>query len=204
MFRLCDKEMYTGMEKSSQNLTIDRGMALHKMLRLITMTLGGEGYLTFMGNEFGHPEWIDFPREGNQWSYHYARRQWSLAKDPDLRFGELQAFDRAMLTLLRSTPHFYRYTPCCIWSDNGAKILVLRRGNLFFCFNFHPTNSVSDYAIHVPKGQYKTVLDSDAAEFGGFSLVDDSIIHRAFTSNKQTMIRLYLPSRTVIVLRREV
>ena len=108
-----------------------------------------------------------------------------------------------MMHTLRKTPHFYRYTPECIWCDNSAKILVLRRGNLFFCFNFHPTQSVSDYAIFVPRGQYQTILDSDAEEFGGFSLVDDSIIHRAFTRNKQTMIRLYIPCRTAFVLKRE-
>ena len=204
IFRLMGDAMYSAMHRHSQNPAVDRAMALHKMTRLATAAAAGHGYLNFMGNEFGHPEWIDFPREGNQWSYHYARRQWSLARNPDLRFGELQAFDRAMLSTLRSAPHFYRYTPHCIWCDNGAKILVLRRGNLFFCFNFHPTNSVSDYAIHVPKGQYKTLLNSDAAEFGGFSLVDDSIIHRAFTRNKQTMIRLYLPCRSAIVLKREV
>ena len=204
IFRLMGDAMYSAMHRHSQNPAVDRAMALHKMTRLATAAAAGHGYLNFMGNEFGHPEWIDFPREGNQWSYHYARRQWSLARNPDLRFGELQAFDRAMLSTLRNAPHFYRYTPHCIWCDNGAKILVLRRGNLFFCFNFHPTNSVSDYAIHVPKGQYKTLLNSDAAEFGGFSQVDDAIIHRAFTRNKQTMIRLYLPCRSAIVLKREV
>lgn len=203
IFRLMGDAMYTAMHRNSGNPAVDRAMALHKMTRLATAAAAGHGYLNFMGNEFGHPEWIDFPREGNQWSYHYARRQWSLSRDPDLRFGQLLNFDRAMMHLLGETPHFYRYTPECIWCDDWAKILVLRRGNLFFCFNFHPTQSVTDYAIHVPKGKYRTVLDSDAAEFGGFSLVDDSIIHRAFTRNKQTMIRLYIPCRTAFVLKRE-
>lgn len=32
------------------------------MIRLLTFSLGSKAYLNFMGNEFGHPEWIDFPR----------------------------------------------------------------------------------------------------------------------------------------------
>ena len=203
IFRLMGDAMYTAMHRNSGNPAVDRAIALHKMTRLATAAAAGHGYLNFMGNEFGHPEWIDFPREGNQWSYHYARRQWSLSRDPDLRFGQLLNFDRAMMHLLGETPHFYRYMPECIWCDDWAKILVLRRGNLFFCFNFHPTQSVTDYAIHVPKGCYRTVLDSDAAEFGGFDLLDDSVIHRTFTRNRQTMIRLYLPCRTAFVLKRE-
>ena len=101
MFRLCDQEMYWSMEKKAQNMIIDRGIALHKMIRLITLTLAGEGYLNFMGNEFGHPEWIDFPRQGNNWSYHYCRRQWSLVDNPDLKYEWLNNFDRAMIAMTK-------------------------------------------------------------------------------------------------------
>ena len=101
IFRLMDKEMYDSMNIGSTNLVIDRGMALHKMIRLVTLATAGGGYLNFMGNEFGHPEWIDFPREGNQWSFKYARRQWSLADHPDIRYQFLGKFDRDMIYLCR-------------------------------------------------------------------------------------------------------
>jgi 1,4-alpha-glucan branching enzyme len=104
-FWLMDQEMYTNMsDLSPRTPVIERGMALHKMIRLISHGLGGEGYLNFMGNEFGHPEWLDFPREGNDsrydrvfnTSYHYARRQYNLIDDRMLRYKYLYAFDKAM------------------------------------------------------------------------------------------------------------
>ena len=79
--------------------TVFRGIALHKMIRLLTFSLGSQGYLNFMGNEFGHPEWIDFPRKGNNWSYHHCRRRWDLADRTDLRYHHLLNFDKAMLKL---------------------------------------------------------------------------------------------------------
>jgi 1,4-alpha-glucan branching enzyme len=88
---LFDRDIYDCMSVDQpETLVVTRGMALHKMIRLITFALGGEGYLTFMGNEFGHPEWIDFPREGNNWSYHYAIRRWDIADDNNLRYSRLK------------------------------------------------------------------------------------------------------------------
>ena len=52
--------------------------------------------MNFIGNEFGHPEWLDFPRQGNNSSFHYARRQFHLADDPLLRYKFLNEFDKAM------------------------------------------------------------------------------------------------------------
>ena len=121
MFRLCDKEMYWAMDRQSQSMIIDRGMALHKLIRLLTMSLGGEGYLTFMGNEFGHPEWIDFPREGNGWSYHYCRRQWSLADNPNLKYSYLNEFEKAMIALARSTRLLTGKTHN-LWIHQGDKV----------------------------------------------------------------------------------
>ncbi len=202
IFRLAGDAMYWNMHRHSPCPGIDRAVALHKMVRLATAAAGGHGYLNFMGNEFGHPEWIDFPREGNNWSYSHARRQWHLADDPDLRFGELQAFDRAMIALLKEDPALYRMAPREVWCDNGAKVLVFRRGKWFFCFNFHPTNSVTDYEIIVPRGKYRPVLNSDDPAFGGFGLADDRITHHSFVRQKCSRIRLYLPCRTALVLER--
>ena len=71
---LFDEEIYSGMSTlNPPSPKVERGVALHKMIRCITMALGGEAWLTFMGNEFGHPEWLDFPREGNGWSYQHCR-----------------------------------------------------------------------------------------------------------------------------------
>ena len=203
MFRLCDKEMYYGMEKSSQNMIIDRGMALHKLLRLITMTLGGEGYLTFMGNEFGHPEWIDFPREGNGWSYHYCRRQWSLADNPNLRYVYLNQFEKDMVAMAKKH-RVVGGRDMQLSLDNTAKTLVYKKGGAVFAFNFHPVNAYDGFWVTVPeKGEYQVVLSSDDYCYGGCGRV----YHQRYTAQKQDNgqwgFQLYLPNRTAIVLKKE-
>ncbi len=201
MFRLCDKEMYTGMEKSSQNLMVDRGMALHKMLRLITMSLGGEGYLTFMGNEFGHPEWIDFPREGNLWSYHYCRRQWSLADDKRLRYEYLNDFEKAMVAYGKRM-RVFTGKDRQLYVDNGRKWMAYQKGSGIFLFNFHPENSYEGVFVPTPEaGTYQVKFSTDDFCFGGFGRV----FHQKYVTveeNGTPGIRLYLPSRTAIVLER--
>ncbi len=201
MFRLCDSQMYWNMGKDSQNLAVDRGMALHKLLRLITMTLGGEGYLTFMGNEFGHPEWIDFPREGNGWSYHYCRRQWSLADDPTLKYQYLNAFEKAAVKLCKSA-RVIGGREQQLWVDNTAKTLIYKKGGAVFAFNFHPTGSYEGYFVPTPEaGTYEVILSTDDFCFGGLGRV----YHQRYETvqeNGKTGIRLYLPSRTAAVLKK--
>ena len=155
IFRLIDADMYWHMSKLvNSSMAVDRGMALHKMIRLVTATTINGGYLNFMGNEFGHPEWIDFPREGNNWSYHYARRQWNLLDDHNLKYHELGDFDRAMINLIRSVPDFQQTKLIKIWDKEGDNILAYMRNDLLFVFNFHPRQSFSDYGIIAP-GKYK-------------------------------------------------
>lgn len=204
MFRLCDAAMYTGMSKFGENPVIDRGIALHKMIRLVTASLAGEGYLNFMGNEFGHPEWIDFPREGNGWSYHYCRRQWSLVDDPHLRYRELNDFDKAMIQLLKgndllTVPAENR------WLHQEDKVLIYTKGDTVFVFNFHPTRSFDGYFVPVGSaGTYRVVLSSDGGRFGGFSRVDTSVHYQTFTTPIDWVgFKCYLPNRTAIVLQKE-
>ena len=201
MFRLCDKEMYFGMETGSQNLTIDRGMALHKMLRLITMTLGGEGYLTFMGTEFGHPEWIDFPREGNGWSYHYCRRQWDLVDNENLRYGQLNAFEKAAVRFCKAN-RTLRKPDRQLLLHNDDKVLAYQKGNAVLAFNFHPEKSFDGYFIPMPEaGVYEVVMSTDDFCFGGFG----RIFHQKYETvelDGRIGIRLYLPCRTATVLKK--
>ena len=195
MFRLCDQEMYWSMAKDRDSLVIDRGMALHKILRLLTASLGGEGYLTFMGNEFGHPEWIDFPREGNGWSYHYCRRQWSLADDKNLRYGYLNDFEKAMVKLVKPVLGGKERQ---LWLDNEKKTLVYQKGHTLFAYNLHPTESYEGYKIPVPEdGEYRVVMSTDDLCFGG----QGRIWHETYTA-KDGKVQLYLPSRTAIVLKK--
>ena len=203
-FWLMDKEMYWHMDKGSQSLVIDRGIALHKIIRLITFALGGEGYLNFMGNEFGHPEWVDFPREGNNWSFHHARRQWSLADQSALRYAGLRNFDQAMLALdkkfnLLADPFVEQLA-----LHEDTRQLVFRRGPLVFAFNFHPTESFVGLRIPVPDPKdYQVVLDTDQKEFEGFGRLDPKVRHVRedvpLYGRKQS-IRIYLPNRTALVL----
>jgi len=198
MFRLCDAEMYTHMQKFGGSLIIDRGIALHKMIRLLTASLAGEGYLNFMGNEFGHPEWIDFPREGNGWSYHYCRRQWSLLDNPDLRYRELGDFDKAMLNLLQREKTLSK-PPVCLTVHEDDKVLIYEKGNLVFAFNFHPEKSFDGYPIPATKaGGYKVLLSSDDGLFGGFDRVDKSVRYQAGEQG----FRCYLPNRAAIVFKK--
>ena len=203
MFRLCDAEMYVGMQKFGANPIIDRGIALHKMIRLLTASLAGEGYLNFMGNEFGHPEWIDFPREGNGWSYHYCRRQWSLVDNPNLRYIELGDFDKAMIKLLKEQ-NLLDITPVNRWMHNDDKILIYTKNDFVFVFNFNAEKSFDGYFVPVgEKGTYKAVLSSDDGKFGGFSRVDTKRKYKAETTPHNWIgFNCYLPNRAAIVFKK--
>ncbi len=204
MFRLCDAEMYTSMSKHIESSVIDRGVALHKMIRLLTATLAGEGYLNFMGNEFGHPEWIDFPREGNGWSYHYCRRQWSLAENDDLRYKGLNEFDKAMISLIKDNDLLPKKAESR-WIGNDEKVLVYTVGDFAFAFNFNPSKSMEGYFIPVGElGDYKAVLSTDDSEFGGFDRIDMQYVYKAEPQEDgRTGFKCYLPSRTAVVFEKK-
>lgn len=203
MFRLCDALMYTDMSKASQSLVIDRGIALHKMIRLITATLAGEGYLNFMGNEFGHPEWIDFPREGNGWSYHYCRRQWSLVDDKKLRYMELNSFDKAMVSFIKKEKVLEKKAES-LWIGQNDKTMIYAKGNLVFAFNFNPSRSFEGYFVPVKKeGEYKVVLSSDDKEYGGFERIDKEYVYSALkTDDGRIGFMCYIPSRSAVVFKK--
>ncbi|MEI8351334.1 MAG: alpha amylase C-terminal domain-containing protein [bacterium] len=202
IFRLIDADMYTAMSVSGSNLRVDRGIALHKMIRLVTLATAGHGYLNFMGNEFGHPEWIDFPREGNNWSYHYARRQWPLRDDSTLRYRHLAEFDKAMMNLCRAFRLLDTPGPRFLFEHVADQVLGLERAGLVFLFNFNPERSFTDYPVPAPAGQYRVLLDSDAADFGGFGRITPWVDY--FTQphpegSGADRLTAYLPSRTVLV-----
>ena len=203
-FQLMDAEMYWRMDRASESVVIDRGLALHKLIRLLTFSLGGEAYLCFMGNEFGHPEWVDFPREGNEFSYKYARRQWSLADNPDLRYRGLEAFDHALQELdirfnLLNDPLIEQLA-----LHQEQRVLVYRRGPLVFAVNLHPTKSYPDLRIPVPdRTDYAPVLDSDRPEFEGHGRVAADArypFQDVPLYGRPGSVQLYLPSRTAQVL----
>ncbi|GAO28024.1 alpha amylase C-terminal domain-containing protein [Geofilum rubicundum] len=206
LFRLADKEMYDSMSVNTPNLIIDRAIALHKMIRLITLGTAYGGYLNFMGNEFGHPEWIDFPREGNQWSYKYARRQWQLFDNEALKFRWLGLFDRTMILLARkeklnAVPEIYLKL-----ANTIDQVLAFERAGLLFIFNFHPSQSYTDYGIPTNAGKFKIVLSTDDPGFGGFDRVNKSMVYftQALSNNKtQHQLRMYLPARMGLVLKRQ-
>ncbi|MBQ7667076.1 MAG: alpha amylase C-terminal domain-containing protein [Kiritimatiellae bacterium] len=166
-FELAGTAVYDAMHRSSGSLAAERAVALDKLVRLATFATCGGGFLEFMGNEFGHPEWIDFPREGNGWSYSHARRQWSLRFDPALRYGAIAAWEKAFLALAKARPHLFESGVKVLVADESAKVLAVSRDDLFFVFNFHPTAPAAGWSMAVPPGRYSMVLDSDAPQFGG-------------------------------------
>lgn len=206
IFRMADAEMYTGMDKAYHSLAIDRAIALHKMIRFITLALGSEAYLNFMGNEFGHPEWIDFPREGNGWSHHYARRQWSLAENGYLKYEWLERFDREMLKFARKYRVMTKPAAANLWMDEKNKLLAFAKGDLIYLFNFSPDASPTDFFVpaHITgEGQYRAVFTTDRIEFGGQDRVSERYVYTAKpVPDKGVGFTVYLPSRTAIVFRR--
>lgn len=199
-FWLMDKEMYSGMSIGTENIAVDRGIALHKMIRMITLSSGGEGYLNFIGNEFGHPEWVDFPRIGNEWSYEYARRQWSLVDSPDLRYQQLGLWDKSMIKLATENSILASAPSTQLHLDAVQKILAFERAGLIFIFSFHPTQSFFGYQVSMPmQGAYQIIMHSDEKTFGGFDRLDKEI---KFETNENSEISLYIPSRTVQVLKK--
>ncbi|MEA4984628.1 MAG: alpha amylase C-terminal domain-containing protein [Paludibacter sp.] len=206
IFRLIDAEMYWHMQKGDNTLTVDRGVALHKMIRLITATTINGAYLNFMGNEFGHPEWIDFPREGNGWSHKYARRQWELVDNEQYLYHDLGVFDRDMITLIKSVHEFNLLPIQQLWDKEDDKVLAYQRGNLIFIYNFNGDQSYVDYGILADKGTYKIILNTDNSKYGGYNLVDESIEHITLSkpvheSGKEWLM-LYLPARSALILKK--
>ncbi len=202
IFRMADKSMYTDMEKGTHNQVIDRAIALSKMIRLITLLLAGEGYLNFMGNEFGHPEWIDFPREGNNWSYHYARRQWSLADNKQLKYEWLQDFDRAMLNLVRACGVLEAEDLQSLWVDPEGNVLCFRKAGMIYLFNFHPTQSQTAFFVPVRyTGKWQVLFSTDEERFGGMGRIDmDYVYHTEKDPQLGEGFRIYTPCRTGMVL----
>jgi 1,4-alpha-glucan branching enzyme len=223
-FRLMDAAMYTSMARGETSLEVERGMALHKMIRLVTIAAGGDAYLNFMGNEFGHPEWIDFPREGNGWSYAHARRQWSLADSPFLRYSQLLAFDGAMLEAIKAHGVLCEPYPWRLQMDEPAQTMVFSRGcaphgqpggsdddgldgsggggQLVFVFNWHPSASHPDYAIEVPEpGKYRLLFSTDEKRFGGQGRHDPATEPEHFTypADNRHYMQIYNICRTAAV-----
>ena len=206
IFRLIDADMYWHFKRGDETNLVHRGIALHKMIRLVTLGSINGGYLNFMGNEFGHPEWIDFPREGNGWSHKYARRQWNLVDNEDLDYHFLSDFDRAMIMVVKSEKRFNLTPVEEVWHNDGDQVLAFKRGKLLFVFNFSPTQSFADYGLLVEAGEYEVVLNTDAKDFGGNGLADDNVKH--FTNYDplyekvgKGWLKLYIPARSAIVLR---
>ncbi|MDR2917620.1 MAG: alpha amylase C-terminal domain-containing protein [Tannerella sp.] len=208
IFWLMDANMYWHMHADDHNFNVERGMALHKMIRLVTATTINGGYLNFMGNEFGHPEWVDFPREGNGWSYKYARRQWNLVDDHHLKYHFLGSFDREMLKLICSVKDFQATPLLKVWDNDKDQILAYMRNDLVFMFNFNPVKSFTDYGILTPYGKYKIVLNTDEKQFGGNGLNDDTIEHFTqedplYKGEQKGWLKLYIPARSALVLKRQ-
>jgi 1,4-alpha-glucan branching enzyme len=198
-FRLMDREMYHDMARDRDNIVVERGLALHKMIRLVTLALGGQGYLNFMGNEFGHPEWIDFPREGNGWSYAHARRQWSLAGNGLLRYAFLEAFDAAMLALARDEGILGDGYAWRLQMDTENQTMAFSHGDVVFVFCWHPSRSIPDYEVNIPsEGVYRPILSTDEERFGGRGRHSSDTRH--FSHNGK--IKIYNICRTAIVMKK--
>jgi 1,4-alpha-glucan branching enzyme len=205
IFRLIGEDMYNHMCIDDNNSKVARGIALHKMIRLITLATAGHGYLNFMGNEFGHPDWIDFPREGNNWSFKHAKREWHLADDIHLKNHLLARFDHDIIALVKTYHILDTQFIELLHEDTTKKIIIFKRSNLVFAFNFNPYQSFSDYRFEASPGKYQMILDCDAPKYGGHARLLPEQVHFTTTTNNsegqnQNMLSLYLPARSAFVL----
>ncbi len=199
---LMDAAVYQHMQRQSDDIAVNQGVALHKMIRLITFATAGDAYLNFMGNEFGHPEWIDFPNAHNNWSYHYARRQWSLLDNEELKYAQLAAFDRAMIAMGK-THIILRSREILLYKEHiSHQVLIFGRGRLVFVFNFSPFHSRMDYPVHLPAGDYTVLLNTDSGKYGGFHRLDESMVYEAVDHKLPTgeSASLYIPALSAFVL----
>lgn len=207
VFQLADAEMYTGMDKAFHSPVIDRMIALHKMIRFITLATAYGGYLNFMGNEFGHPEWIDFPREGNGWNFHYARRQWSLVDNGFLKYEWLNNFDNGMIELAKKYKLDSQKDAENLWIDEKKKIIAFERGGLLFVFNFHPSQSQTNFWLpaHLTgEGKYKAIFSTDEVDFGGQGRISEDYEYYTQTDDKRGLgFEIYLPCRTAVVFKKQ-
>ncbi|MFI3328425.1 MAG: alpha-amylase family glycosyl hydrolase [Rikenellaceae bacterium] len=207
--RLMGKSIYTDMDRATTSLAVERGIALHKIIRLATITMGGNGYLNFMGNEFGHPEWIDFPRKGNNWSYKYAKRQWSLEENGYLRYSLLSDWDRAMIALVREHGVLSAGEssfPYLLQMDEVNKTMAYRVADLVVVLNWHGNASLAGYELNVGiEGRYRAILSSDESRFGGLArvaMLSDSE-HESYNREGNTYIKIYNTSRSATIYKRD-
>jgi len=204
IFRMIGSDMYDRMQIGDESLKVERGMALHKLIRLITIATAGSGYLNFMGNEFGHPEWIDFPRQENGWSYRHARRQWHLAEDRGLKYHFLLRFDRDMIQIVKRHRLIGFAEPRLLFEDSKDKVIAFERAGLILVFNFHPGRSHADYRFECPPGEYRMIFDSDEAVYGGLDRLRPDQHHFTIPDGSMDPMRheisLYLPTRTALIL----
>lgn len=206
IFRLADKEMYWHMGKNDQSIFVRRAIELSKLIKFLTITLAGEGYMNFMGNEFGHPDWIDFPTKVNNWSYKYACRHWSLMENQELRYENLATFDRETIAFLKAHMVMQVDDLLNLWIEEKDNILAYKKGGLIFLFNFNPTKSFPDFALPVEEqGEYQVVFNTDERAFAGQGRISTDYIYQTKTlaeRKNKPGFSIYTPSRTAVVLRK--
>lgn len=202
IFRLADADMYHNMHINTINNNIERALALHKIIQLVTLATSQTGYLNFMGNEFGHPEWIDFPREGNNWSHHYARRQWSLADNEELAYHHLNNFNTEIIHLFKNK-NLLNFKPELVSDKAYDQVLIFKRSKYIFVFNFNPFTSFTNYGFELSQGKYRIILNSDDESFLGHGRINTEIEYKTFKENSKETLKLYIPTRTCFVLEKQ-
>lgn len=200
IWRLLGDDMYNAMLMETETWKVSRGLAFYRLMRLITLATADKGYLNFMGNEFGHPEWLD--------AEEHAHRQWRLAEDTSLKYACLNAWDQAQMQLVSDniesfkTPAMFRYI------HEDKRLLAFERGALLFVFNFNETQAFSDLCFAVTPGKYLEILSSDERRFAGHDnlrITEPPLEHftqPCFDPNLGD-ITLYIPPMIVLVLKRD-
>lgn len=159
-------------------IIVDR-LNLLKTIKVITMVLGGEGYLNFIGNEFNHPEWVEFPSKENEWSFERCRRYWDLiSKDHGSYYIFLLNFEKKILKIVSELSFGGRH-----WLDllervpneENSNLLIVKIGSSLKVV-INTSQDLSSYKrSKIDDRKYELILYSGGNEYGP-SLMNDGDI----------------------------
>jgi 1,4-alpha-glucan branching enzyme len=94
--------------------------------------------------------------------------------------------------------------PQLLHEDLTKKVIIFKRSDLIFAFNFNPYQSFTDYRFEAPPGKYRMILDCDSPKYGGYGRLLPQQTHFTIVGDCEAkskhMLSLYLPARSAFVL----
>ena len=201
IFRLLGPKMYTDMHAETQSHDVHLAVAVVNVAKSIVFFLGGEAWMSFIGNEFGHPDWVEFPTPDNDDCFEYAYRKWYLATDSALMYEKMAAFDRDLMhqrKIAVTWDESYMTAPLL---DDNRKLSVFHRDRVVLVCNTTTDVSYEDVWVPVPEqGNYRVILSTEEHRYGGYGRVNENMQYATIAVDGNAYIRLYVPSMSAIFM----